>query len=365
MKIALVYDRVNKWGGAERVLLALHEMFPEAPLFTSVYDVKGAPWAKVFPKIHTSFLQKIPFAKTNHQLLSFLMPLAFESFDFDEYDLVISVTSEAAKGIITKPGTKHICYMLTPTRYLWSGYEDYFKNPVLRFIAAPIVNYLRKWDKIAAYRPDTIIAISTEVQRRVKKYYNRESNIVYPPANFKFKISNLNSNLKLKISNYYLVVSRLVPYKRVDIVVEAFNRLKYPLVIVGTGSEEFKLKLRAKKNIKFVGHVTDQELAGYYANCKALVFPQEEDFGLVAVEAQTFGKPVIAYRAGGALDIVIEGKTGIFFDDQSVESLIAVVKKFENLPADWRGMQFDSKIIVQNAERFSKERFRKEFLSLI
>src|SRR3990172_1252396 len=163
-KVAIVYDRVNKWGGAERVLLTLHEMFPDAPLYTSVYDEKNASWAKVFSNIYTSFLQKIPFAKGNHEFLAPLMPLAFESFNFNDYDLVISVTSEAAKGIITKSGTTHICYCLTPTRYLWSGYEEYFKNPILKFISKPFVSYLRMWDKIAANRPDKIIAISTEVK---------------------------------------------------------------------------------------------------------------------------------------------------------------------------------------------------------
>src|SRR3989338_4440016 len=180
MKVALVYDRVNKWGGAERVLLALHKIFPDAPLYTSVYDNDKAPWAKVF-KIKTSFLQNFPFASQNHEFYAPLMPLVFESFSFDEYDLVISVTSEAAKGILTKPQTKHICYCLTPTRYLWSGYEDYFKNPILRFISKQVVFYLRFWDKIASQRPDVLIAISKEVQKRIKKYYDRDSSIIYPP----------------------------------------------------------------------------------------------------------------------------------------------------------------------------------------
>ena len=169
MRTALVYDRVNKWGGAERVLLALHEIFPDAPLYTSVYDPVRAPWAKVFPEIKTSFLQKFPFAKSNHEFFPLLMPLAFESFDFSGFDLVISVTSEAAKGIRTKPQTLHICYLLTPTRYLWSHYDQYFANPILRVMAKPLINYLRKWDKVAASRPDRIISISTEVKSRVKK----------------------------------------------------------------------------------------------------------------------------------------------------------------------------------------------------
>lgn len=353
MRTALVYDRVNKWGGAERVLLAFHEIFPEAPLFTSVYDAKNAPWARAFPKIHTSFLQKIPFAKGNHELFPFLMPIAFESFSFDDYELVISVTSEAAKGIITKPGTRHVCYLLTPTRYLWSGYAGYFNNPVLRFFSKPVINYLRSWDKIAAERPDTVIAISTEVQRRIRKYYNRNSEVVFPPLTL--ETGRVNS----KEGKYYLVVSRLVPYKKVGLVVKAFNKLKYPLVIVGKGSEEIKLRLTAiSPNTKFVGQVTDSELQNYYAGCKALIFPQNEDFGLTAVEAQAFAKPVIAYRAGGALDSVIEGETGIFFNDQNWRSLYDAVKKFEKL-------KFDSKIIIRNAQRFAEDRFRKNLLGLI
>ena len=351
MKVALVYDRANKWGGAERVLLTLHEMFPDAPLYTSVYNPKGASWAKVFPKVYTSFLQNFPFAKTSHELYAVLMPIAFESFNFDEYDLVISVTSEAAKGIITKVGTKHICYMLTPTRYLWSGYKEYFSNLLLRIVSKPVVNYLRGWDKVASQRPDKIISISSEVRNRVKKYYNLESEVIFPPT-------NLNSIVSSHNSNYYLVVSRLVPYKRIDIVVEAFNQLKYPLVIVGSGSEEIKLRSLAKSNISFTGKVSDDELIKYYSNSKALVFPQEEDFGLTAVEAQSFGKPVIAYKTGGALDTVVEGKTGLFFNEQNWQTIYYAVKRFEK-------MKFDSKMIVQNASKFSKERFKKEFLKAI
>jgi len=182
MKVAIVYDRVNKWGGAERVLLALHEMFPKAPLYTSVYDKKNAKWANVFPKIYTSFLQHIPFAKSNHELFAVLMPLAFESFNFDKYDLVISVTSEFAKGIITKQSTLHVCYCLTPTRYLWSGYEDYFRNKIFKILTKSIIIYLKEWDKMAAKRPDVMVAISSEVRNRIKKYYNRDSEIIFPPC---------------------------------------------------------------------------------------------------------------------------------------------------------------------------------------
>lgn len=352
MKVAIVYDRVNRWGGAERVLLALHEIFPEAPLYASIYDKKNAPWAKVFPKIYTSFLQKIPFAKKWHEGFGWLMPIIFETFNFDEYDLVISVTSEAAKGIIVKPQTLHICYMLTPTRYLWSHYDWYFRNPVLKFISKPVINYLRYWDKIAAQRPDKIIAISTEVQKRIKKYYGRDSEIVFPPL--RTKNLKLIKNWKLKIKNYFLVVSRLVSYKRVDLVISVFNKLKKKLVIVGWGSQAESLRRKASHNIKFIGRVSDEELARIYAGAKALIMPQEEDFGLVAVEAQSFGIPVIAYKKGGAADTIVNGVTGILFDQQNEESLLAAIEKFEKI-------SFNGKLLARNAKKFRGSSFYSYF----
>ena len=357
MKIALVYDRVNKWGGAERVLLTLHEMFPDAPLYTSLYDEKKAPWAKVFPKVYTSFLQKIPFAKSNHELFGWLMPFVFESFCFDKYDLVISVTSEAAKGIITKPKTKHICYCLTPTRYLWSHYDLYFKNPIMRRISKPIVRYLRSWHKIAAQRPDRIIAISSEVARRIKKYYDRDSEIIYPPVETpEVAIVNHSRGGYFFFDNaYFLVVSRLVYYKRVDLAIKAFNKLKLPLVIVGSGSQINNLKLIAKNNIKFAGEVSEEDLVDYYKNAKALIISQEEDFGITSVEAQSFGIPVIAFKKGGVLDTVVEGRTGIFFLKQEVDSIVSAVAQFNERPI------FDRPSLVENAYRFSEKVFRKKF----
>jgi glycosyltransferase involved in cell wall biosynthesis len=355
MKTALVYDRVNKWGGAERVLLALHEIFPEAPLYTSVYDEKTASWAKVFPEIKTSFLQKFPFAKSNHEFFAPLMPLAFESFDFSGFDFVISVTSEAAKGIITKPRTIHICYCLTPTRYLWSQYEGYFNNPVLKFISKPFVNYLRGWDKIAASRPDKIVAISTEVKNRIEKYYGRKSKIIFPPVNTSMiRINRVNER------KYYLVVSRLVKYKKVDLAIEVFNKLSLPLVVVGSGREEKRLKIKSKKYIRFVGEVTEKDLVEYYKHAKALIMPQEEDFGIVSIEAQSYGVPVIAYNKGGALDTVIPGKTGYFFERQTPDSLESVIKLFEE-----KGNDIKTDVCVENAKRFSKERFKREFVDFV
>lgn len=356
MKVALAYDRVNKWGGAERVLLALHEMFPDAPLYTAVYNFDTAPWAKVFPKVIPSFLQKFPLAKTRHDLYGWLIPIAFEQFNFNDYDLVISVTSEAAKGIITKPGTRHICYCLTPTRYLWSGYDFYFRNPILRFFSKPVVSYLRFWDKVASQRPDEVIAISETVSDRIKRYYGREAKVVYPPVNTK-RESKVKTSKELE-ENYFLVVSRLVPYKRVELVVRVFNRLKMPLVVVGKGSEEEKLKRMAEDNIVFMGEVEEDLLWQLYKGSRAVIFPQEEDFGIVAVEAQAFGKPVVAFRSGGATETVVEGKTGKLFNRQSEKSLTDAVQSF--LAEDYA-----PHAIKKNAARFSLAHFKKEFAKLI
>ncbi|PIU33029.1 glycosyltransferase family 4 protein [Candidatus Shapirobacteria bacterium CG07_land_8_20_14_0_80_39_12] len=369
MKVALVYDRVNKIGGAERVLEVLHEIWPEAPLYTAVYYPPGAPWAKKF-KVIPSFLNKWPLAKKHHELYPWLTPLAFESFafgtedyksstqrsgaSFSDFDLVISITSAEAKGIITKPKTKHFCYCLTPTRYLWSGYSDYFFNKGLRWLAQPMVGWMRNWDKIAAQRPDEYLAISQEVQRRIKKYYHRESIVLYPPVDIeKFYPAEKNQN-----GDYFLIVSRLVSYKKIDLAVKAFNKLCLPLKIVGTGNQMFKLKTSAASNIEFLGELTDQELLSYYQDCRALIFPQKEDFGLVPLEAQSCGKPVIAFAGGGALETVIEGKTGTFFKPQSVKALMEKVKNFKD-------KAYQAADCRKNAEKFNKEIFKKKFKQLV
>lgn len=371
MKVALVYDRVNKWGGAERDLLILHELFPDAPLYTSVYSPKGAPWARVFPKVIPSFLNRIPLITEKHQYLGTLMPLAFESFDFSNFDLVISVTSEAAKGIIVRPPTKHICYCLTPTRYLWSGYKQYFKDSTHKAAARPVVWYLRKWDRIAALRPDVMVAISSAVKYRIKRYYGRDSVVIHPPVEVDLfknsKSSRIRQSLGWQVKsrtnqnikeNFFLVVGRLVPYKRIDLAIQAFNLLGKHLVVVGVGSEERRLKKLAKQNIEFIGRLTDQELSHYYREARALIVPQEEDFGKVVVEAQIAGTPVIAYEAGGAIDTVISGVNGIFFEKQTINSLIAAVRSFEKL-------KFDTKKVCKSAERFTKDKFKKDFLKLL
>lgn len=353
MKVAIVYDRVNKWGGAERILLTLKKIFPYADLYTSVLNKDKAPWVKKFRKIRASFLQNFPLSNY-HQLYATLMPLAFESFNFDSYDLVISVTSEAAKGIITKTKTKHICICLTPTRYLWSGYNHYFRNPLLRFISKPIISYLRNWDKIASQRPDLYIAISEEVRKRIKKYYARDSKVIYPPIMLATSNQQLAAR-KLDAKGYFLVVSRLVPYKRIDLAIRACNKLKLPLKIVGIGSQEWFLKLISGSTVQFLDRVSDEKLIDLYRNCNALIFSGIEDFGLSMAEAQSLGAPVIAFRKGGALEIVKEGKTGEFFNEQNPDSLIKVLEKWDN-------KRYNYNSCVENAEKFSFANFKQEFL---
>ncbi|MGH7204244.1 MAG: glycosyltransferase [Candidatus Levyibacteriota bacterium] len=373
MKVALVYDRINKWGGAERVLLALHKLFPKAPVFTSVYYPQHAAWAKDFI-IKPSFLQRFPHIVGNHELYPFLMPLAFERFSFADYDLVISLTSEAAKGIVTKPGTKHICYCLTPTRYLWSGYEEYFQDQSFRTFTSPIVSYLRKWDKIAASRPDVYLAISQEVRKRIKNYYAREAMIVYPPVELlssrhsgKQSASRISNHInrtdsgQARMTDYFLIVSRLskfTKYKRIDLAIQACNELKLPLKIIGEGSWKKELQKMAGPSIEFLDNVDDKQLKKYYAQCRALIFPAMEDFGLTVVEAQGFGKPVIAYRGGGALETIKEGKTGLFFDKQTKDSLKSALIQFQK-------MKFDPSVAIKNAQQFDQAHFEKNFLKLV
>jgi glycosyltransferase involved in cell wall biosynthesis len=338
-------------GGAERVLLALHKIFPNAPLFTSVHSKEGAPWSDTFD-VRPSFLQNLKIMREHNEMLALLMPIAFESFNFDEFDLVISITSESANGIITKPGTYHICYCLTPTRYLWSGYDDYFRGRFLRATSTPALKYLRRWDKLSSHRPDGYIAISTEVKNRIKKYYEKDSEIIFPPIMIDKKPSR-----NVKQEDFYLLVSRLSRlsyYKKVDLAIEAFNKTGFKLKIVGTGPMMKDLKKNSKKNIEFLGELTDKELAYYYERCKALVFPGFEDFGLVMAEAQYFGRPVIAYGAGGALDIVKDGKTGKLFKEQSVEAIVSALKSFDE-------SSYNKRDIIRNSERFTFEKFKSDF----
>ncbi len=309
MKVAIIYDWIHTFGGAERILLCLHKLFPKAPFYTSVYSEKHAVWAKKL-KIYHSFLQKFPQAVDHHELYPLLTPIAFESFDLSAFDVVISVTSADAKGVITGPNTLHISYILTPTRYIWSHVDYYLGLKLIKFISTPMVSYLKKWDMVAKSRPDYLFSISKTVKERIEKYYNRQSKVVYPPL--VFEAGNKSADASL---DYYLCVSRLVPYKRLDLVINVFNRLQKKLVIVGVGRQRNYLTKIARPSISFVGNLTDKELISYYKGSRAVIVSSEEDFGLVGVEAQSFGIPVIALAKGGSLETVKENITGLFFNN--------------------------------------------------
>jgi glycosyltransferase involved in cell wall biosynthesis len=353
-RVAVVYDWIDKWGGVERVLLKFQEIFPEAVFYTSYFDKEKADWAKNF-KIKTSFLQNFPNFIKKNRILSFIFyPFAFESFDFSDYDLVISVTSSFAKSIITKPGTKHICYMLTPTRYLWSHQKEYLNNKLLGY-----TEMIKKWDYVAAQRPDKIISISETVRKRCLKYYRRNSEVIYPPFDTEYW-----KNIKPKATGkkYFLVVSRLEPYKRIELIIKTFNRLKENLIIVGEGTEEVKLKQMAGDQITFLSKLSDQDLGGLYANAQALIMPQEEDFGYVSLEAQFFNCPVIAYKKGGAMETVLDGKTGLFFDRQKEIYLIRAIERFNKIKYNLKNKV--SRYQQNNLEKFNTDKFIDNFLKL-
>lgn len=356
MKIAFVHDYLNQYGGAERVLQVLCSMFPDAPIYTTVYDPERTGHVFEGRTIRTSFLQKIPGAAGNHHLFPWLMPLAVEQFDLSAYDVVISVSSSFAKGIITKPHTRHICYCLTPIRYLWDDSHKYLHESNYSALTKKIIpfflSYLRVWDKEASLRPDEMVAISRFVSGRIRKYYNRPSDVIYPPVNTdKFRVAG-------KPGDYFLMVGRLVPYKKFDMVIRVFNDLGWPLKIVGTGSQLDMLKNMARSNIEFVGAVDDERLAELYAGSKALLFPQEEDFGIVPLEAMASGRPVVAYAGGGALETVVDGVTGTFFADQTEASLTDALKRFISL-------RFDPKACRAQAEKFSILRFKEEVSKML
>lgn len=359
MKIALVHDYLVQYGGAERVLEALAEIFPDAPIYTLLYDkekMNGALKGKI---VKTSFLQKIPFAKNHHRLFLALMPLAVENLDLSDYDLIISDSSSYAKGIIKPANSLHICYCHTPLRYAWDYTDKYIEESsysrIIKYFLPYIINFVKKWDFKAAQRPDYFIANSYFIADKIKKYYKGEADVIYPPVEI-IHISQSTANSKEK--DYYLIVSRLMPYKRVDLAIEAFNELGLKLKIVGDGPDKERLEKIAKDNVNFVGTMHDGELAGFYENCKAFIMPQEEDFGIAAVEAQMYGKPVIAFRSGGACESVIENKTGVFFNKQNKDSLISAIKKFE-------GLKFNEEEIKSHAQKFGKEEFKKKIKEFI
>lgn len=363
-KIAIVYDWLDSWGGVERVLLTLYEMYPEAVFYTSYYDEKKADWAKDIP-MKTSFIQKLPsFIKHNRILSIPLYPFAFETFDFSEFDTVISVSSSFAKGIVTKPETFHLAYVLTPMRYIWIDPKLYLSQNPLFQLAIPYLKYLKMWDTIVARRPDKLVSISRTVEERCQRYYGLTSDVIYPPFDIDYW-KNVEKKKPVGLHNlkdFYLIVSRLEPYKKVDLALEVFK--KYPdknLIIVGEGRQKEKLISNVSSNTHFFGKISDEELAYLYTHAKALVMPQEEDFGYVALEAQALGCPAIAYKKGGACE-TIEPNNGIFFDHQTVESLSEAIESFHTMSYNGRNTPTGENRWL---EKFSKERFVKAFKSLV
>jgi len=351
MKVALVYDRVNKFGGAERVLLALKKLYPDAPLYTLVYNKPTATWAKGY-KVISTFFNKLKFFRRHHEILAPFSALAFETFDLKDYDVVISVTSDQAKAVITRPETLHLCYCLTPTRYLYSGVAEYRRYFRPGWLFDKYLPGARAADQIYASRPDAYLSISREVAKRVKDYYGRPSEVIYPPINYDF----FSAPHHHKKSNFYLLVSRLVLYKKVDLVIEAFNRLNLPLTVVGIGSEEKKLKSLAKSNIDFVGLVDDVKLRRLYAAAKAVIYPQVEDFGLVPLEAAAAGTPSLAFAQGGAVETIIDDYTGLLYQEQTSGAIEAAVCRFES-----GRHQIGAKRCREQAALFSEDRFSAAF----
>lgn len=353
MKVALVHEWLVTLGGSERVVWAMHRLFPSAPVHTTVYHPAKLPAPFHSLDVRPSFLQAFPGSHRYYPSLLPLMPLAFEQFDFRGYDVVLSSSHACAKGIVTTPDTLHICYTHTPMRYAWDLYPTYqARVPApLRPLSAAMLSSLRSWDVTASNRVDHFLANSKEVARRIAKHYRRPSTVIHPPI-------EMGPFRPVAPEDHYLVVSRLVPYKRVDLAVQACTRLNRKLRVVGDGPLYRQLKAIAGPTVEFTGHLPDEQVRAEMAQCRALLFPAFEDFGMVPLEVQATGRPVIAYGAGGALETVIDGVTGAFFGEQSVESLSEAIRRFET-------KDFEPVAIRRHAEAFDLRHFEAQLLAFV
>lgn len=353
-KIAIVHDYLNQRGGAERVVCVLHEMYPNAPIFTSIVDYNNI-WPELKgADIRPTWMQRLPFIKRHFKKYLFLFPAAIESIDLRGYDIIISSSSAFAKGAIKSRDALHICYCYTPMRFVWDT-QRYLENEgygrITRLLLSFLLSRLKSWDLRSSKRPDYYVAISTAIQERIDLFYGLGSVVIFPPVDVtRFKPQET-------FEDFYLIVSRLNAYKRLELAVEAANRLGVPLKIVGSGPYMGVLKKLAKPNVEFLGRLEDEDVAKLYAKCKALIFPGTEDFGIVPLEANAAGRPVIAYKAGGVLDTVIDGVTGYFFDAHTPESLMAAMSKMEINAGAFKpeklrahAMKFDTSVFK---ERFS------------
>lgn len=357
MKIAIVHDWLPFMGGAENVVTNMMEVFPEAVLYTSICNKDRLTGKLKETEIVTTHLQKKKKEIINHRKLFSFMPTAMESIDLTSYDIVISSSSSVAKSVITGPDTLHICYCHTPMRYGWEFMHNYigelsgkgrFKNKLKSYF----MSFMRVWDYASSARVDVYVANSVNVAKRIKKHYRRDAYVIHPPVRGNiFQISNENGD-------FYLCVSRLQEYKRVDIAVEACTKLNVPLVVIGDGPEQPKLKKMAGSCVKFLGRVSDDVIREHYGKCKAFLFPGEEDYGITPLEAQASGRPVIAYGKGGVLETVIDGETGVFFKEQTVESMIEAIKKAEKI-------EFQKEKLREHAMEFDEEVFRKKLKKFI
>ncbi|MEK6221786.1 MAG: glycosyltransferase family 4 protein [Chloroflexota bacterium] len=357
--IAIVHEWLTTFGGSEAVVAAWLENWKSAPVHTLLFDSEGE--CKDFSdgrEVKTSFIQKLPRATKLYRSYLPFMPLAIEQFDLGEYEIILSSSHAVAKGVLVNSDQLHITYVHTPIRYAWSLYFQYmndgFKNPISAGIARVILHYIRLWDTLSANRVDVFLANSQNVANRIWRTYRRESQVLFPPVNVnQFEPAN-------KREDYYVTLSRLVPYKRVDLIVKAFTKLGLPLIVLGDGPQAEYLKEISGENVTFMGYQSNETVANYLNRAKAFVFAAEEDFGITPVEAQAAGCPVIAYGKGGALETVIDGETGMFFKEQTPDSLAMAVEEFEKT-----GKKFEVKKLRYNADRFSKERFKREMENIV
>lgn len=373
-KIALVHDHLTQHGGAENVLLTLQDIWPDAPTYTLIYDSRQVHQKFKGKDIRTSFLQRMPGAKKHYQWYLPLMPVATESYDLRGFDIVISSASALAKGVITQPETLHICYCHTPTRYLWTDTHSYVSElrypAIIKKILPRYLSRLRVWDRLAADRVDVFVANSRLVSKRIKKYYERDSKVIYPPVDIENMQPAVPSEritlgkplaedgAREEFKGFFLIGGRLVYYKRFDIAVRAFNKLGMKLKVFGVGPELEGLKKIAKPNVEFLGRVTEKEKIRLYQTAAAFLHPHEEDFGITAVEAMSCGAPVVAYKAGGALETIQEGKTGLFFEHQDWETLADTI-----LRGDFSN--FNEQDIHEHAQKFATEVFKTNIRSYV